>query len=116
MLLGKPAQRSFNVRLVVRQGLGCHPDAGVMQLANRDPDRGPAGGDDRERTVQPLGDLPRRADPVPSVLSDSSASCSMSVIRSTKDGSKSVVVGVAGSMVVVMGTKPHRTGMDGDGW
>ena len=115
MLLGKPAQRSFDVRLVVRQGLGRHPDPGVMQLADRNLDRGPAGGDDRGGTVQPLGDLPRRADPVPSVLSDSSASCSMSVIRSTKDGSKSVVVGVAGSLVVVMGIKPYRTVMDGDG-
>jgi len=27
-----------------------------------------------------------------------------------------VVVGVGGSMVVVMGTKPRRTGVDGDGW
>ena len=116
MLLGKPAQRRFDVGLMVGQGLGRDAEAGVMQLADWDPDRGPAGGDDRERTVQPSAICRDEQTQCRRCSSDSSASCSMSVIRSTKDGSKSVVVGVAGSMVVVMGTKPHRTGMDGDGW
>jgi hypothetical protein len=52
LLLPEPAQRSPDIRFVVRQGLGPDAKAGVMQLADRDPDRGPAGGDHRGRAVK----------------------------------------------------------------
>jgi hypothetical protein len=57
VLLAEPAERSPDVGLVVCQGLGADPDTGVMQLTDSDLDRGPAGGNDRGRAVEPFGEL-----------------------------------------------------------
>ena len=53
---------------MVRQGLSRDAYAGVMQLVHRNPHRLPAGGDHRGRPIQPLGELPQRADPVLAAL------------------------------------------------
>ena len=61
VLLAEPAQRCPDIGLVVRQGLGGDADPGVMQLADQDPDREPAGGDDLGWAVEPLRNLAQGA-------------------------------------------------------
>src|SRR6516165_8855629 len=57
LLPTEPAQRRPEIGFVVGHGLGRHAEAGMMQLVDREPDCGPAGGDDRSRAVEPFGDL-----------------------------------------------------------
>ena len=64
VLLAKPAQRRRNVGPVISRGLCGDADPSVVQLTDRQADRGPARRDQFERPVQPLADLAQRASPV----------------------------------------------------
>src|SRR5262249_57576360 len=61
----QPEQGAFRVALVVLQRLGSQARGRVVQLAEIGSNRAVAGGDNLERLVQGLGDLPQGCRPVP---------------------------------------------------
>ena len=64
VLLAEPAQRRRGIGFVVGHGLCRDAEASVVQLADRQADRGPPRRGHLERPVQPFGDLAQRTDPV----------------------------------------------------
>ena len=65
VLVAKPAERRPHIGFVVREGLGRDANAGVVQLAHRHTNCVPARRNSTGGALQPFGDLPRRADPMP---------------------------------------------------
>ena len=64
VLLAEPAQRRRSVGPVIGHGLCGDAEAGVVQLTDRQADRGPARRNQVERPVQPLADLTERTNPM----------------------------------------------------
>ena len=64
VLLAEPAQRRRDVGPVVGHRLCSDAQPGMVQLTDRQADRGPARRDHFQRPVQPFADLAQRTDPM----------------------------------------------------